>query len=54
MERQKWDEYYAPRNKAFRDAKLEGKELVVSGKFTENDGRPQIMLTETKQIRLVK
>ncbi|HSQ54726.1 MAG TPA: sulfatase [Gemmata sp.] len=27
-QRKKWDEYYEPRNKAFQEAKLEGKDLV--------------------------
>jgi hypothetical protein len=35
-------------------AELEGKEVLISGKFSEYDGRPQIMLTDSKQIRLVK
>jgi hypothetical protein len=39
----------------FPDMKaLEGKEIVVSGKFTDYQGRAQIELTEPGQIKIVK
>jgi hypothetical protein len=39
----------------FPDLKaLEGKEIVVSGKFTDYQGRAQIELTEPTQIKLVR
>jgi hypothetical protein len=37
---------------ALRD--LEGKEIVVTGKFTDFHGKPQIALTDPAQIKLVK
>jgi len=39
----------------FPDVKmLEGKEIVVSGKFVDFHGKAQIQLTDPKQIRIVK
>jgi hypothetical protein len=39
----------------FPDLKaLEGKEIVVSGKFTEYQGRAQIELTDPEQIKVVR
>lgn len=33
---------------------LEGKEIIVSGKFTDYQGRAQIQITDPDQIKLVK
>ncbi len=39
----------------FPDVKtLEGKEIVVSGKFVDYNGKAQIELTDPKQIKIVK
>jgi hypothetical protein len=39
----------------FPDMKtLEGKEIIVSGKFTDYQGRAQIELTDPGQIKLVR
>jgi hypothetical protein len=39
----------------FPDVKmLEGKEIIVSGKFVDFHGKAQIQLTDPKQIRIVK
>jgi DNA/RNA endonuclease YhcR with UshA esterase domain len=35
-------------------SQLEGKQIVVSGKFSDFKGEPQIVLTEPKQISIVK
>jgi len=41
--------------KNFPDLKaLEGKEIVVSGKFVDYHGKAQIELTDPKQIKIVK